>query len=183
MGAPAPPRADTRRRSLSVNGRQPRGFACEGAGATHGRTQLKTAISTTTQKKGRFLHGQDGRGRFKAFALGQIAEWGVACQKAKKFSRFTVTMTATKLKEVLISDEEETDNVRHTGVTLTISELYKDYRSLTSPTGLQELAEILALYLADYKDVAVFVDGNRIDPSSFYKVYLLMKPKTPPLMP
>jgi hypothetical protein len=36
MGAPAPSRADSRRRSLSVNGKHPRGFACEGAGAPTG---------------------------------------------------------------------------------------------------------------------------------------------------
>jgi len=31
----------------------------------------------TTKRAGRFLHGQDGRGRFKSFALGLIAEWDV----------------------------------------------------------------------------------------------------------
>ena len=38
----------------------------------------------TTKKEGRFLHGQDGRGRFKAFALGRIAEWDVTYRKGRE---------------------------------------------------------------------------------------------------
>jgi hypothetical protein len=120
----------------------------------------------TTKKEGRFLHGQDGRGRFKAFALGRIAEWDVTYQKGKALSTFTVTMTAANMKEVVISDEEEAAADKRAGVTLTISEMHKDYRSLTSDAGLQELTEIFALYLADYKNALINVDGTRIDPSA-----------------
>jgi hypothetical protein len=41
MGAPPPSRADSRRRSLSVNERRPRGLACEGAGAPTSTGWLK----------------------------------------------------------------------------------------------------------------------------------------------
>jgi hypothetical protein len=41
----APSRADSRRRSLSVNGRRPRGFACEGAGAPTGSHASENAVS------------------------------------------------------------------------------------------------------------------------------------------
>ena len=30
-----------------------------------------------TKTKGRLLHGYEGRGRFKAFALGRVTEWHV----------------------------------------------------------------------------------------------------------
>jgi hypothetical protein len=119
----------------------------------------------TTRKEGRFLHGQDGRGRFKAFALGQVAEWHVNYQKGKSLSTFKVRMTATNMKEVVISDEDEAPSGNQLGVTLTISEVHKDYRSLTSEPGLQELTEIFALYLADYKDVSIIVESTRIDPA------------------
>lgn len=121
---------------------------------------------STTQKEGRFLHGQDGRGRFKAFALGRVVEWEVMYQKASALSTFTVVMTTANMKEVIISDEEEAGSERRPGVTVTVTELYKDFRSLASDTGLQELTEIFALYLADYKSVLISVDGTRIDPSS-----------------
>ncbi len=120
----------------------------------------------TTKRDGRFLHGQDGRGRFKAFTLGRIAEWDVTYAKGKGLSTFTVVMAAANMKEVVISDEDATDPGAKAGVTLTVSELHKDYRSLTSEAGLQELTEIFALYLADYNGVTISVDGSRIDPSS-----------------
>ena len=118
-----------------------------------------------TTDEGRFLHGQDGRGRFKAFSLGRVAEWEVVYQKSKGFYTFTVTMTAAKMKEVIISDEEKADAAKQRGVTLTISEIHKDYRSLTSDAGVQELTEIFALYLSDYKNVSISIDGTHLDPS------------------
>ena len=120
----------------------------------------------TTKKEGRYLHGQDGRGRFKAFALGRIAEWEVIYQKGKSLFAFRVTMTATNMKEVMISDEDRVSLDKRPGVTLTISEPHKDYRSLMSDAGRQEFTEIFALYLADYKNASIAVDGNRIDPSA-----------------
>lgn len=120
----------------------------------------------TTKKEGRFLHGQDGRGRFKAFALGRIAEWEVTYCKGNALSTFTVEMTTANIKEVVISDEEQALAETEPGVTLTIAETHKDYRSLTSDAGLQEFAEIFALYLADYKNVSIFIGGARIDPTT-----------------
>lgn len=122
-------------------------------------------VGATTKKAGRFLHGQDGRGRFKAFTLGRIAEWNVVYQKGKSLSAFSVTMNASNMKEVSISEEKLAEREACPGVTFTIAELHREFRSLTSETGIQELTEMFALYLADYKDVAIVVDGKRIDPS------------------
>jgi hypothetical protein len=36
---------------------------------------------------------------------------------------------------------------------------------LTSDAGVQELTEIFALYLSDYKNVSISMEGTRIDPS------------------
>ena len=121
--------------------------------------------SGSTTKEGRFLHGQDGGGRFKVFGLGNVAEWDVTYLKGNGLSTFTIAMMAVKLKVVVISDEEAADPEKQRGVTLTISEIHKEFRSLTSEAGLQELKEIFALYLTDYNDVSISLDGSRIDPS------------------
>ena len=120
-----------------------------------------------TAKEGRFLHGQDGRGRFKAFALGRIAEWDVAYAKNSAVWTFKVSMSETNIKQVIIFDEVPAPAGAKLGVTLTISELHNDYSSLTSDAGIQEFTEIFALYLADYKNVSIGVDGISIDPSAF----------------
>lgn len=119
-----------------------------------------------TKGEGRFLHGQDGRGRFKALSLGRFAEWDVTYPRGAELWTFKITMNASKIREVRISDEKLAPAGKSHGVTLSITELHKEPRSLTTETGLQELSEIFALYLADYQDVSVKVDTHQIDPDS-----------------
>lgn len=115
---------------------------------------------------GRFLHGQEGRGRFKAFALGRVAEWVVVYKRDDKFWTYTVRMSALDIRHVNISDETELKGPASTGVTLTIAEPIKDFRTFTTEDGRQELTEVFALYLADYEDTNIVLDGARIDPGA-----------------
>ena len=119
-----------------------------------------------TKGEGRFLHGQDGRGRFKAFSLGRFAEWDVTYKKGEELWSFKITMNASNIREVRISDERPAAKGRERGVILTVTELYKEHRSLTTDAGIQELSEIFALYLADYQAVSIRIDGQTIDPDS-----------------
>ena len=118
-----------------------------------------------TKREGRFLHGQDGRGRFKAFALGRIAEWDVTYQRGANLWTFKVTMNSSNIREVRISDEVKAPVGKIRGVTLTISELHKDFRAFVSDAGIQEFTEIFALYLTDYQNVAIVIDAIKIDPA------------------
>ena len=119
----------------------------------------------TTKRERRFLHGQDGRGRFKVFALGRIAEWNVTYEKASVLSAFKITMSETKIREVVISDETPAAPGETRGTTVTISELHREFQSLTSQAGLQELTEMFALYLTDYQTLTLRVDGIPVDPA------------------
>ena len=119
-----------------------------------------------TKGEGRFLHGQDGRGRFKAFSLGRFAEWDVTYLKGADLWTFKIMMNAANIREVRISDEKRAPGGKVHGVTLSITELYKEHRSFTTEAGLQELSEIFALYLADYNAVSIQVDTHKLDPDS-----------------
>lgn len=130
-------------------------------GGSWKRTQGKS------RGEGRFLHGQEGRGRFKAFALGHHAEWDVVYRHGQELRAFVITMSANSMKKVSISAERSVvDQDVRPGVTLTISDLVRDFRSLTTDAARQDLIEILALYLVDYSHVSVSLDGVRLDPSS-----------------
>ena len=120
----------------------------------------------TTGRGSRFLHGQDGRGRFKAFALGRLAEWDVTYERDQELWTFTIMMNAANIRQVSITEEARAPEGKKLGVVLTVSELHKDYRSFTTDAGLQEFAEIFALYLSDYKEVSISVEGSRINPDS-----------------
>jgi hypothetical protein len=78
-----------------------------------------------TKGEGRFLHGQDGRGRFKAFSLGRFAEWDVTYPKGTELWTFKITMNASNIREVRISDEKLAPAGKSRGVTLSITELHK----------------------------------------------------------
>jgi hypothetical protein len=115
---------------------------------------------------GRFLHGQEGRGRFKAFAIGDYAAWSVVYEKDGKLWAYKITMSAADIRHVSISDESEAAPSATRGVTLTITEPRKDFTTFVSEAGLHSLTEVFALYLADYPDIKVTIGGTRIDPKA-----------------
>jgi hypothetical protein len=118
-----------------------------------------------TKGKGRMLHGSEGRGRFKAFALGRVADWHVTYDADGQRRSYTISILEENLREVRISDEKPS-LATTTGVQVTVSELHKQFRSLESEGTSQEFAEIFALYLKDYRDVIITIDGVAVDPSS-----------------
>lgn len=116
-----------------------------------------------TEEEHRFLHGQEGRGRFKAFTLGGFATWESIYKRDDKFYSFEIRMSAVRIGEVRISEETEVPTPTHTGVTLTIDNLSTESDTLQSQSAHQELTEIFALYLANYTKVEIDVDGKRLD--------------------
>ena len=116
--------------------------------------------------EGRFLHGQEGKGRFKALALGLAAEWDVTYEKGNELWTYKIKVTEQDIRQVIISDEKLAPARKIRGVILTITEPHRDYKVLTSDDGIQELNETFALYMADYSKVSILVDTNRLDPAS-----------------
>ncbi|BCA79055.1 ATP-binding protein [Desulfuromonas sp. AOP6] len=119
-----------------------------------------------TKKEGRFLHGQDGRGRFKALALGLGAEWEVTYEKGAELWTYKIKITADDIQEVVISEEKPAPAQKRRGVLLTITEPHRDFKILTSDEGIQALNETFALYLTDYPAVSIQVDTKKLNPTS-----------------
>ncbi|MBE7185487.1 MAG: ATP-binding protein [Methylobacterium mesophilicum] len=122
-------------------------------------------LSARSPKEGRVLHGREGRGRFKAIVLGRTADWFVTYDDAGTLKSYTITILSDQLREVRIS-EEGPARQQKTGVELVISEPLHDFRSLQSDETAQELAEIFAPYLKNYKHVTISHQGLRLDPTS-----------------
>jgi hypothetical protein len=121
-----------------------------------------------TKTKRRMLHGYEGRGRFKVFALGRVADWHVTYQPDEGIApkTYDISMLESSIREVRISDEKRVPDGARTGVEVTVSELHRDFRSLEPDTSLQELSEIFALYLKDYRDAKISIESVVIDPAS-----------------
>jgi Histidine kinase-, DNA gyrase B-, and HSP90-like ATPase len=123
------------------------------------------AHGSRSKTKGRMLHGKEGKGRFKALALGRVADWTVRYQDGHKLLGYKITIIRDDLVDVRVTEPNELETALGTGVEVRVTELDRSFRSLESQNAVQSLSEIFALYLTDYSDVAIFVEGKRLDPS------------------
>jgi len=118
----------------------------------------------TTSSRKRAVHGKEGRGRYKSVSLGSYAEWKV-CYKNKdgKKKFFSAVLNEKDLKNVSISDEKDAGNIP-IGTIVEITNIKKEANNITSDSCHQQLSEIFALYLINYKDVDILLSGTKLDP-------------------
>jgi hypothetical protein len=128
----------------------------------------------------RVLHGKEGKGRFRALALGRVAEWSVtAPNQAKQLVRYQVTVIKDSAKQFRLTVPSAVDDGIKAGIEVTISEPFKQWR-LDAPTIFQELNEIYMLYLKEYPGVQISFLGKQLDPT---KLIVFRKTLTLPPVP
>lgn len=118
--------------------------------------------------QGRFLHGKDGEGRFKAFVLGHVVDWNVVYEKAGKFFSYTIEGRADSIDEFTLTDEQPA-NGSTTGVEVRITELSKKFHILNKEKAIEKLTPIFALYLSNYPTVNLTISGTQICPDEVIK--------------
>lgn len=141
------------------------GFSREDANALFGNLGGSwKRTSRRTKREKRLVHGQEGRGRYKAFALGKAVRWKV-CYPAEGGPRsFEIDLLESDLTDVTISADTHTPD-QQTGVIVEITDLRRDFRVFESDEGFQELVETFALYLKNYRTVNITIAGHQLDPA------------------
>jgi hypothetical protein len=119
-----------------------------------------------SRTKSRLLHGQYGGGRFRAFGLGRVVDWEVTYAGPESLRQYRLSMLKDILRRVVIGEELLVPAGSHTGVSVRVSELERDFRSLRSDSVVQELAQIFALYLRQYPEISIYFDSQKIDPAT-----------------
>jgi hypothetical protein len=114
--------------------------------------------------KGRSLHGKSGKGRFRAFALGSIVEWKTRSERNNKLVSFTVKGSSANLETFELGQPREIESGA-TGTEVVISNIHKDFTSLTDGGAAQKIAKYFAVYLAEYPDLRIDYDGVIVDPA------------------
>lgn len=117
-----------------------------------------------TKERGRALHGQEGRGRFKALALGRAVEWKVITGDPGQQTIYSIEVTEADVNQVRITSPEPIDGARR-GVTVVVRDVKRNFTSLQPENAVQELSETLALYLKNYRDIRVSIGGEIVDPT------------------
>jgi hypothetical protein len=118
-----------------------------------------------TSKRGRrHLHGKEGRGRLRSLAIARVAEWEVVGKTtAGDLEEFTITIIRDDIRNAHISPPRPSEQTR-AGTTVRLSELDRNWE-LDTPSVVQELAESFALYMTEYPDVSISVDGRLLKPA------------------
>lgn len=111
---------------------------------------------------GRQLHGKQGQGRFKIFSLGEFVEWNVQYKKGNKTFSYRISGKESLLKKFQLSDEKEIDS-NDTGVSVEISNLFKQYKIYDTEISLSTFSSIFAPYIKNYKNVSILINGQNLD--------------------
>jgi hypothetical protein len=117
-----------------------------------------------TKREKRILHGRQGQGRFRAFALCERAEWDTTYLANGALAEYKIIGTSNDKRRFTITDEMPSTN-DGTGTTATLTNLIPQQTSLDSAKAVPELNKLFALYLKQYPQVRLSYDGDAVDPS------------------
>lgn len=105
---------------------------------------------------GRFVHGEKGQGRFKAFSLGDTVAW-ISSAKGK---RFALTGQRSNLKKFTVSDVVPTTSK---GCTVEITDVQKDFQIRGEDGFGEQIRDVFALQLYEAPDFEIIYDGEAIN--------------------
>ncbi|WP_252177160.1 ATP-binding protein [Endozoicomonas sp. 4G] len=148
----------------------------DGAGISYDEAEklfvgLGGSWKSTGQKttKGRFLHGQEGQGRFKAFTIGCVADWKIIYEENNTFYEYTIEGSANAIDEFSLSPKKVSEH-RKTGVTVEITEINQKFHILDDDKAVEALAPVFSLYLRAYHSATLRVNGNKLEAEKLIKL-------------
>ena len=134
-------------------------------------------VSTETAESRRRLHGRHGRGRFKAFALGDHVEWRTTMRAGGELLSYTLSGDIEKPGVFNLEASDRPGPA--TGTEVYVENVRANCDSLlTTEETVQSLASKFALYLKSYPDVRIYFNGIPVTPvivqreTTDYKLHL-----------
>lgn len=115
------------------------------------------------RQNGRSLHGKNGKGRFKAFSLGDHVEWKTTFDNNGKYQSYKIIGKAQALDNFDVSEVMESGSSQ-LGTEVTIHNVTHDFRALKDDSAPIQLAKIFAAYLTEYPEAKIEYDGLDVDP-------------------
>ena len=119
-----------------------------------------------TKEANRFLHGQNGEGRFQALQLGRHSEWDVTFADREILKNYQISISKENLREFEISEQIKAPKGAKSGVAVLVSELGEQTLKCLETPILHDLEQIFALYLRQYPKVKIYIDDVPLDVSS-----------------
>lgn len=118
-------------------------------------------LNRRSPKLDRPYHGQEGKGRYKAFKLGRHIEWNSRTLKNGSVTAFSVALDASNFKAAKIGLPVPCDGTP--GCQVIIDDLYNAVSGLDNDARLANIAHRLAPYLMANPGIRIFYDGELLD--------------------
>ncbi len=124
-----------------------------------------------TPKSKKKMHGRDGKGRFKAFALGSKVVWDTAfLDGGDALVHYSIEGQADRLQDFEIGDLRPAPPGRGRGTRVVISSIQEPLGVFSHDgSAMRQLSELFALYLRNYPATDILFRGERVDPKSVQK--------------
>jgi hypothetical protein len=113
---------------------------------------------------GRLRHGKLGKGRFRAFALGERIEWSSRYYAGTELKAFSVTGRRDQPGRFEFTSPEPATG--STGVSVEITNLDHKFTRLEHQGATEAITKQFALYLRQYPEIALWYDGSRVAPET-----------------
>ncbi|WP_405672674.1 ATP-binding protein [Streptomyces canus] len=121
----------------------------------------KSQFNLTRHHK-RPLHGSNGEGRFRAFALGPRVTWTTVVDDEGGRVRYKITANSTTPERFSISDPVASNDA--TGTQVLIEGISGSLMSLVSEQAHSRLTKEFARYLNRFRDISLRYDGRLVTP-------------------
>ncbi|MET8407382.1 ATP-binding protein [Streptomyces sp. NPDC005195] len=115
-----------------------------------------------TRRHKRPLHGSNGEGRFRAFALGPKVTWTTVVDDVNGRIQYRIKANSTTPERFSIGDSLSSTD--HTGTTVAVEGTSSSLVSLKSEKAQSRLAKEFARYLNKFRDVSLEYDGRAVTP-------------------
>ncbi|MFG1668765.1 ATP-binding protein [Streptomyces sp. Y7] len=115
-----------------------------------------------TRRHKRPLHGSNGEGRFRAFALGPSVTWTTVVDDVNGRIRYQIRANSTTPERFSISDPLGSRD--ETGTKVAVEGTSGSLVSLKSEKAQSRLAKEFARYLNRFRDVSLVYDGRAVTP-------------------
>jgi hypothetical protein len=120
---------------------------------------------------GRHYHGKEGKGRYKALALGDLVTFTSTYKNADAFKEFSVTIDRNNLTHSAFSDLKILPKGQNqTGFRVTIKNIIQETAGQAiDSNSRKEIEQKFASYWLSYQDFAIFFNGIKLEFDSLIK--------------
>ena len=119
-----------------------------------------------TRQRKRMLHGKFGKGRFRAFSLGNTVNWHSTYKDGSDVYKYRIAGEASRLGEFSIYNQQGMPADTATGMTVEIGQVKETAAALRGVKANEDITNLFALYLRQYPDTHIIYDGIPLDPGN-----------------